>query len=343
MTLGINNIGLKMTDKTDPDMTDIDAFLIGDTTVVKVSADLLNASSPNGSKVRRPRNESPTARLNSRITNISININTALTNAYELNELLEDDQKGCDEISEDIHDWDNIITELENVTHHIPENNLINTADNNEDSLHEDIADVIASHIDTELQKASEGPTVIIAAKPDNKTDSEVSPEQDDIQRPPQSTERKLLNSLEKQESKIRELEEKLQALQPTDTHSDLKAKSSEMQEYGDNSPNVNRLIVSMNGDDNTKHPLSRTIMTIGREKHNDIHIRSRYISRFHARIVSDRDGSIIEDLGSRNGVTVNSKKVRRRQLRSGDLIDLGLIQLKYIDLMEGSAGEGRA
>jgi hypothetical protein len=56
MTLGINNIGLKMTDKIDPDMTDIDAFLIGDTTVVKASADLLNASSPNYTNVRRPRN-----------------------------------------------------------------------------------------------------------------------------------------------------------------------------------------------------------------------------------------------------------------------------------------------
>ena len=344
MTRWINNIGRKkMTNKIDPDMTDIDAFLIEDSTEIKANADLLNASSPNGSKVRRPRNKSPIARLDGRITHVFRNIKMALSSAHELNELLEDDQKGCDAFSEDIHDWDNIMTKLENAIHHIPKKILIHTTDNDEDSLHEDIADVFASHIDTELQKASEGPTEIIAAKPDNKTDSEVSPEQDDIQGLTQSTERKLLNSLEKQASKIRELEEKLQALQSTDTHSDPTAKPSELQEYDDNSPNVSRLIVSMNGDDNTKHPLSRTIMTIGREPHNDIHIRSRYISRFHARIVNDQDGSIIEDLGSRNGVKVNSKTVRRKQLKSGDLIDLGKIQLKYINLMEGSAGEGQA
>ena len=98
-----------------------------------------------------------------------------------------------------------------------------------------------------------------------------------------------------------------------------------------------------MNGDENLKYPLSRHIMTIGREPHNDVHIRSKYVSRFHARIVSDRDGAVIEDLDSRNGVSVNSRKVRRMQLKSGDLIDLGRIQFKYIDLMEGSAGEGQA
>jgi predicted nucleic acid-binding Zn-ribbon protein len=332
-----------MTDKTDPDMTDIDAFLIEDSTVIKAHAGLPNASSPRVSKARPPRNKSPIARLNSRITHVSRNIQAALGSANEFSEWLKDDQKGCDAIGEDIHDWDKVITALENVIHHIPESNLLNTKADNEDSLHEDITDVVASHLDTEVKKASEGPAEIMSAKVDDHTSSKTPPEQNHLQKPAQSSERKLLDSLEKQESRIRELEEQLESLQSTGTHSNPGNEPSNLHEYGDSNLNVNRLIVSMNGDDNTKYPLSRNIMTIGREPHNDIHIRSRYISRFHARIVSDQDGSVIEDLGSRNGVAVNAKKVRRRQLRSGDLIDLGRIQLKYIDLMEGSASEGQA
>jgi hypothetical protein len=107
--------------------------------------------------------------------------------------------------------------------------------------------------------------------------------------------------------------------------------------------PYVNRVIIASNNDGNLKFPLDKNIVTIGREAQNDIHIRSKFISRFHARIVSDQGGAIIEDLGSRNGITVNSRKIRRHQLRSGDLIDLGKTQLKYIDLKEGAVGEGQA
>jgi hypothetical protein len=39
----------------------------------------------------------------------------------------------------------------------------------------------------------------------------------------------------------------------------------------------------------------------------------------------------------------MNSTRVRRQKLRSGDLIGIGRMQLKYIDLMEGASGEGQA
>ena len=351
MTRGLNNIGQKMTDKPDPDMTDIDAFLIEDSSVSKAKTKLSGAVDSLRAGAKPRRNKNPIVRLNSRVTHATRNITTALTSANELNKLLEDDQKGCDAFSEDIRDWDKVITDLEKAIHFIPEIDAIAIADEHEDNLHENIADAIASHLDAEIQNASEGPTEIVAARTDSPADIEndgpVLSEQDNIEATSNSDERQLLQSLEKQEARIRELEEQLEeqksALQSTGTHANPAGEPSNLIERGDSNPNVNRLIISMNGDDNTKHPLSRNIMTIGREPHNDIHIRSRYISRFHARIVSDQDGSIIEDLGSRNGVAVNAKKVRRRQLRSGDLIDLGRVQLKYIDLMEGSASEGQA
>jgi pSer/pThr/pTyr-binding forkhead associated (FHA) protein len=105
----------------------------------------------------------------------------------------------------------------------------------------------------------------------------------------------------------------------------------------------LNRLIIATTDHGNLKFPLHKEIITIGRSPQNDIHIRSRFISRYHARIVCDEDGATIEDLGSSNGITVNSQSAKRQPLRSGDLIDLGRTQLKYIDLSEGSSGEGQA
>jgi hypothetical protein len=105
----------------------------------------------------------------------------------------------------------------------------------------------------------------------------------------------------------------------------------------------LSRLIIATTDHGNLKFPLHKQIITIGRSPQNDIHIRSRFISRYHARIVCDQDGATIEDLDSSNGITVNSQRARRQPLRSGDLIDLGRTQLKYIDLSEGSSGEGQA
>ncbi len=112
---------------------------------------------------------------------------------------------------------------------------------------------------------------------------------------------------------------------------------------HTDDAPILNRIVIAANGRGNLKFPLDKAIVTIGRKTDNDIHIMSRFISRYHARIISDTDGAIIEDMDSRNGVSVNSERVRRRRLRSGDLIDIGQTQLKFIDLGEESAGEGSA
>ena len=90
-------------------------------------------------------------------------------------------------------------------------------------------------------------------------------------------------------------------------------------------------------------HPLQDDSIRVGRRRDCELFLDSKDVSRYHARIVSDSDGAIIEDLDSRNGITVNSQRARRQQLRSGDLIDLGRTQLRYIDLSEGTSGEGQA
>jgi general secretion pathway protein A len=77
--------------------------------------------------------------------------------------------------------------------------------------------------------------------------------------------------------------------------------------------------------------PSGRAI--IGRTPDNDVQIRSKFISRHHAQIVSERTQSVIEDLNSTNGVFIRSERVKHHTLADGDIIQLGEHKLLYRDL----------
>jgi len=74
-----------------------------------------------------------------------------------------------------------------------------------------------------------------------------------------------------------------------------------------------------------------REVTTIGREAGNDLVVDEDTVSSQHARLVS-RDGAWwIEDLGSTNGTLVNDAQVDGvRALRSGDVIQMGRVQLRF-------------
>jgi type II secretory pathway predicted ATPase ExeA len=71
----------------------------------------------------------------------------------------------------------------------------------------------------------------------------------------------------------------------------------------------------------------------IGRTPDNDLQIRSKFISRHHAQVVSDRSHSVVEDLNSTNGVFIKSRRVKHQELADGDVIQLGEHKLLYRDL----------
>ncbi len=77
--------------------------------------------------------------------------------------------------------------------------------------------------------------------------------------------------------------------------------------------------------------PLGRVI--IGRSPDNEIYIKSKFVSRHHAQLVSDESGCVVEDLNSTNGVFVGEKKVKKYRLRDGDIVSLGVHELVYHDL----------
>lgn len=97
----------------------------------------------------------------------------------------------------------------------------------------------------------------------------------------------------------------------------------------------VVRMIITRNGDQSIRFPLTKENMTIGRSMENDIQFRQKFVSRNHARIICGESGALIEDLGSKNGIFVNNEPVESFELHNGDRVDIGEVQFEYIDLAE--------
>lgn len=70
-------------------------------------------------------------------------------------------------------------------------------------------------------------------------------------------------------------------------------------------------------------HPLRGEPTIIGRGRDAQIHLDGDDVSRHHARISWENDHYVIEDLKSRNGLSVNGLPVQRQELRVGDRIQI--------------------
>jgi pSer/pThr/pTyr-binding forkhead associated (FHA) protein len=79
------------------------------------------------------------------------------------------------------------------------------------------------------------------------------------------------------------------------------------------------------------------TGVTIGRLPDNTVVIENPAVSGHHARIYSDGDAVIIEDLESTNGTFVNQKHVTRHTLQHGDVVLIGKHKVLFED---GEAAE---
>jgi hypothetical protein len=97
-------------------------------------------------------------------------------------------------------------------------------------------------------------------------------------------------------------------------------------------------LLVPINGNGSSQHPIRKGRQSLGSSPDNDIRIKSEFTSRHHAQIISSSTNSILRDLNSTNGTYVNSKRIKRHALRNGDSITIGKNRFKYVAQNLGSS-----
>lgn len=96
--------------------------------------------------------------------------------------------------------------------------------------------------------------------------------------------------------------------------------------------PEPPTLYVSFDGDVLQELTMAKPRILIGRSKHNDISIPSKFVSQHHAMLILNGDAAILMDLNSTNGVFVNSKRVSNHFLVHDDIISVGHHRIKFVD-----------
>lgn len=99
----------------------------------------------------------------------------------------------------------------------------------------------------------------------------------------------------------------------------------------------TSRLVVLNGAGQGREHPIPAPPATlrIGRATSCEIPLDDADASREHAELSVDLDGVVVRDLGSKNGIEVNHKKVTERRLRDRDELLVGATVLVFEDPTE--------
>jgi len=92
-------------------------------------------------------------------------------------------------------------------------------------------------------------------------------------------------------------------------------------------------VVVSIGGEELSRHRLAGPTI-VGRSVDADVSIRDASMSRWHCKIETAGDPPnvwTLTDLGSRNGTTVNGRKVTRHILHPGDLFRVGRVTVAFM------------
>jgi pSer/pThr/pTyr-binding forkhead associated (FHA) protein len=78
--------------------------------------------------------------------------------------------------------------------------------------------------------------------------------------------------------------------------------------------------------------PLTKDVIRLGRQLDNDVVFNEEAVSRSHAEIRCENGKYILHDLLSTSGTFVNSRRIERCVLNSGDLISLANVQFMFVN-----------
>ena len=74
-------------------------------------------------------------------------------------------------------------------------------------------------------------------------------------------------------------------------------------------------------------------LLIVGRDPSCDVsETNDPLLSRRHAAFSSDAKSATVRDLDSRNGILVNGVKAKEARLSPGDVVQIGHLQVKYVD-----------
>ncbi len=79
--------------------------------------------------------------------------------------------------------------------------------------------------------------------------------------------------------------------------------------------------------------PLSGAVVHVGRGLAADLRLDDNSVSRRHAILVPRRCGARILDDRSANGTFVNGRRIQQAELQGGDVIVLGRVVLRYLEV----------
>jgi type II secretory pathway predicted ATPase ExeA len=102
--------------------------------------------------------------------------------------------------------------------------------------------------------------------------------------------------------------------------------------EQGVPASSVGRIVVSMQGMPDRETLLDSDRILIGRGEEADVRIDSVFVSRYHALIVRNDGQDLLLDLGSTNGLMLNSRRISRRVLKDRDVIQVGPCKMTYLN-----------
>jgi pSer/pThr/pTyr-binding forkhead associated (FHA) protein len=99
--------------------------------------------------------------------------------------------------------------------------------------------------------------------------------------------------------------------------------------------PIPGRHLAIADGDDVVLVAVDRPVLHLGRSPSADIVIDHTTVSRRHAILSEEEEGTVLLDDRSANGVVLNGERVSRAVLRDGDQILLGEVALRYVEVPE--------
>ena len=70
------------------------------------------------------------------------------------------------------------------------------------------------------------------------------------------------------------------------------------------------------------------SVKTIGRSPGAEFIVDAALVSRLHCQLTATADALQVKDLGSTNGTFVNGKRVKTAELREGDRLSVGRLEL---------------